>query len=69
MLPILIVHSQSSNHWLLYFICQNPNQKDFLQQEGFFSFSHIVYLCILPVIYGYILYANVSATGHYWSLR
>ena len=48
MFPILNVLQRSSNHWLLYFICQNYEK---LYQEKIFSFGHILFLISWPVIY------------------
>ena len=46
MWPKWIVLWKSSNHWLLYIICQNHNR---VQQEGLISFNHI--LCFYTFLY------------------
>ena len=51
MWPLLILFRQS-NHWILYFICQNHDK---VQQENFFSFNHILCLHILSFTYENLL--------------
>ena len=65
---ILIVFSQSNNHWLLYFICQNQSKE---QQRRHFSFNTILCSFISPFAYftlqsSHILNANARIPCCNW---